>query len=107
MRSRPTKQDGLRTARELKEKLVQRGYPIREVFLFGSVAHDSTHRWSDIDVAILCDRFLDSKHDENVQFLLDSKEVDMRIQTICLHPEDLENRYFGLAQEVKRHGIPV
>lgn len=100
-----TQQEGIRIAQKLKQLLLERGYPIRDVLLFGSVAAKKSTTWSDIDVAILCDPFLKSKHEENVEFLLACKQVDLRIQTVCLHPEDFENRYFGLAREIKQHGI--
>ncbi|MBU0459060.1 nucleotidyltransferase domain-containing protein [Patescibacteria group bacterium] len=107
MRTKITKDDGIRIAKELKKLFVKRGYPIKELRIFGSVSRDDTNPQSDIDIAVLCSPFLKTKHDENTQFLLDSKEVDLRIQTICLHPEDLDNKYFGLAQEIKKNGIKI
>ncbi len=106
-RTPPTRQGGIAAAKALKERLLDKGYPIRALHVFGSVARGQTHAWSDIDIAVLCEPFLPSKHDENVQFLLESKEVDVRIQTVCLHPEDLANNYWNLIQEVKEHGIVI
>jgi len=94
-------------AKALKERLLSRGYPIQKLHVFGSVAKGQSHAWSDIDIAVLCEPFLPSKHDENVRFLLESKEVDVRIQTVCLHPEDFTNKYWNLIQEVKDHGIVI
>ena len=99
--------DGLHLALSLKERLLDKGYPIRQVYLFCSVAKGTTHRYSDIDIAVVCDPFLPSKHDENVTFLHTGHEIDVRIETVCLHPEDFRNRYFTLAKEVERHGITV
>lgn len=78
---------------------------MRSVFLFGSVARGNAREWSDIDIAIVCDPYKATKHQENVEFLLEGKKVDMRIQTVCLHPMDFENPYFTLAKEVERYGI--
>ncbi|MBI3619198.1 nucleotidyltransferase domain-containing protein [Candidatus Peregrinibacteria bacterium] len=94
-------------ARRFRKKLNQKRLPIQQVLLFGSAARGNMHEHSDIDIAIVCMPFLDSKHEENVEFLLMSKDIDLRIETVCLHPEDLRNKYFTLAQEVKRYGIPV
>ena len=99
--------DGLRLAQSLKQRLLEKGYPIRNVFLFGSVAQGKTHRGSDIDVAVVCDPFLSTRHDENVQFLLTSHEIDVRFETVCLHAEDFEDRYFTLAREIERYGVSV
>lgn len=99
--------EGLRVARLLGDRLRQRGYPVRKVFLFGSVAHGTSHKDSDIDIAVFCEPFKARKHLENVRFLLEAKKIDMRIQTVCLHPKDFANPFFTLAREVQEHGIEV
>ncbi len=99
--------EGLRAARSLRDRLKSKGVPVRQVYLFGSVARGSSHEQSDIDIAILCDPFKATKHQENIQFLLEGKKVDMRIQTVCLHPKDFDNPYFTLASEVQKYGIAV
>jgi predicted nucleotidyltransferase len=99
--------EGLHAARSLRERLLRKGVPVRNVFLFGSVARGTARDDSDIDIAVVCEPYKATKHEENVEFLLEGKKVDMRIQTVCLHPQDFENRYFTLAREIERHGIPV
>lgn len=99
--------EGIHLARRLKTTLQQKGVPLRNVYLFGSVARGVATERSDIDIAVVCEPYRESKHEENVEFLLASKDVDLRIETVCLHPEDFENKYFTLAQEVRRYGIPV
>ena len=99
------KETALRSASALRERLRAKGYPIQKVFLFGSFAKGREHEHSDIDIAVVCTPFLMSKHEENVKFLLSSKDIDLRIETVCLHPEDFDNKYFTLAKEVERYGI--
>ncbi|TSC57382.1 MAG: DNA polymerase, beta-like protein region [Candidatus Peregrinibacteria bacterium Greene0416_19] len=98
---------GVLLARSLKERLLRRGYPIRQVYLFGSVAQGTAREDSDVDIAVICDPFLPSKHDENVQFLLMGNHVNLRIETVCLHPADFQNKYFTLAREIERTGVEV
>jgi predicted nucleotidyltransferase len=99
--------DGIRVARTLKRKLLSRGLPVRKVFLFGSVARNSSRKTSDIDIAIICDPFGKSHHEENVSFLILGHEIDDRVQTVCLHPDDFENRYSTLSQEIRRYGMTI
>ncbi len=101
------KQDGLTLARKLRRVLLRQGYPVRKVILFGSTATGKAKAGSDIDIAIVTDPFLKSPFDENVRFSLLGRDIDIRIETVCLHPIDFENRYFTLAKEVERHGIPA
>lgn len=101
------REQGLTLAKAFKKKLQASGLPIRQVYLFGSVSRDQATEESDIDIAVVCLPFLSSKHDENVRFRRERWPIDLRIETVCLHPEDFENKYFTLAQEVKKHGISV
>jgi predicted nucleotidyltransferase len=99
--------EGITLARRLKDRLQTAGYPVHQVYLFGSVAKGTTHPGSDIDVAILCDAFLPTRHEENMAVRRLRRNLDRRIEPVCLHPEDFENRYSTIVQEVKRHGIAV
>ena len=102
-----TQDDALKLAKVFKERLLSLGYPIEEVRLFGSYASNEQTEESDIDIAIVCQPFLSSRHDENVAFLKARRDLNVNIETICLHPEDLENTYSRLAQEIQQHGIVV
>ena len=84
---------GLRLARTLEKLLKEQGYPVQKVLLYGSVALGTNTDESDIDMAVVCEPFLSEKNDENIQFLKAAHTLDVRIETICLHPDDLENRY--------------
>ena len=99
--------EALSKARAFKRELLKRGLPVRQVLLFGSVAKGTADRRSDIDLAVVCDAFLPTRHEENVEVSTARWNVDLRIQTFCLHPEDMENTYSTIAQEVKKHGISV
>lgn len=101
------KDEGLRYARLLKKKLLSAGLPVQQVYLFGSVASGEATEASDIDVAVISLPFKKSRREENVDFFRMSNDIDLRIETVCLHPEDMENRYSTLVHEVKTHGIPV
>ena len=99
--------EGIALARTLKVRLQAAGYPVHQVYLFGSVAKGTTHRGSDIDVAVLCEPFLPTRHEENMVVRRLRRDLDLRIEPVCLHPADFENRYSTLIQEVKRDGICV
>lgn len=103
----PTRKEGLRLVRQLRDKLVREQLPVQQVLLFGSVAKGESHAWSDIDVAVICDPFRETKHEENMEVRKARRDIDIRISPICLHPADLENKYSTIAQEVQRHGVPV
>ena len=56
------KDEGLRYARLLKKKLVEAGFPIQQVYLFGSVAAEEVTGESDIDIAVVITVNRDNVH---------------------------------------------
>lgn len=94
-------------ARNLREELGRRHIPFREVILFGSVARDAAHDGSDIDIAVVCAPFMADRHAEDMALRSARRTIDTRISPISLRPEDFDDAFFGLAQEVRKHGIPV
>jgi predicted nucleotidyltransferase len=101
------REDGIHLARKFKERLLEQQVPVRQVLLFGSVARGEASEGSDVDIAVVCDPFRATRLEENVEIARGREGIDLRIETICLHPNDLENRYSIIGQEVKRYGIPV
>lgn len=97
----------LSVAKALQKQLIEKSIPLRKVIIFGSVVSGSVHEWSDMDIAIVCDPFLMSKFDEQHTISRAARSIDVRAEIVCLHPSDFENKYFTLAQEVRRHGITV
>jgi len=99
--------DGIRVAKKFKELLLAKGYPVRRVILYGSVAKNTARPDSDIDIAVVTDPFLPSRIREGGDVLLLSKNVDLRIETVTLHPEDLDQPFFTLGCEIERTGVEV
>jgi predicted nucleotidyltransferase len=99
--------EGLRVARRFKALLVRRGYPVRRVVLYGSVAKDAARPDSDIDIAVVTDPFHPSRLREGGDILLASKDIDLRIETVTLRPDDFDRPFFALAREIERHGVEV
>jgi predicted nucleotidyltransferase len=101
------REEGIQIARSVKELLMKRGFPVRRVLLFGSVAKGTAHGQSDIDIAVIADAFKESRIDERVDVHLASMEIDHRVETITLRPDDLQIPFFALAGEIRRTGIEV
>jgi predicted nucleotidyltransferase len=97
--------EGLRVARRFKHLLQQKGYPVRRVVLFGSVAKGTARPDSDIDIAVVTDPFRSSRVREGGDILLASKDIDLRIESVTLHPDDFDRPFFTLAREIERTGV--
>lgn len=108
MTRKPLKlEEGLRKARQLKERLKQAGVPFDAVYLYGSVARNQAHEWSDIDIAIVGAPFRRTRHEKNMVIRAIRRDIDVCIEPICLHPEDFANKYFAQPREIERSGVVV
>lgn len=75
--------------------------------LFGSVAKGTAHSESDIDIAVITEPFDPSRIREGGDILLLSKDIDLRIETVTLHPDDFHRPFFTLGGEIERTGVEV
>ena len=101
------KNEAMAVVRNIGALLRKEGVPVRSMFLFGSHAKGSAHTWSDIDVAVVHDAFLPSRGKEKSLLFEKGKTVHLRVELLSFRPEDLQNRYSAIAQEVQRSGVPV
>lgn len=106
-RDKLTKPTAMRIARGMKERLIGKGIPVERVFLFGSVASGRTHLWSDLDLAFVCRPFGIDRFAEYQAIAEVRQDFDIAMDIIHFYPEDMENRYSTIVQEVKRNGIEV
>jgi len=60
------RKDVLTIVRMFKQKLHSSGLPVHEIILYGSLARGEGYPWSDIDVAVVCDPFRRTRHEENM-----------------------------------------
>jgi predicted nucleotidyltransferase len=100
------KSEGLSIARKYKDAVCKRGYPVERVYLFGSVVRNEATEDSDIDVAVVCTAFMPSRMDETLALWKARRQVDIRIEPLCLHPEDFANP-LSIAREIERTGVEV
>jgi predicted nucleotidyltransferase len=100
------KTEGLAIARKYKDAVCKRGYPVERMLLFGSVVRNEATEDSDIDVAVVCAAFMPSRLDETLALWRARRTVDVRIEPLCLHPEDFADP-LSIAQEIERTGIEV
>ena len=98
--------EGLAIARKYKDAVSKRGYPVERMFLFGSVTRDVATDDSDIDVAVVCSAFMPSRMDETLALWNARRQIDIRIEPFCLHPEDFRNP-LSIAREIERTGVEV
>ncbi len=97
--------DGLKKTKELK-KIITLTSPDSKTYLFGSYARNSAKPWSDIDVAVVSDKFEDYWQDKKRIGALAAK-IDDNFEIHLFKSSDFENPYDPLANEIKKYGILI
>ena len=83
------------------------GVPVSRVYLFGSHAKGTAHRWSDIDVCVMSPAF-GKKIKDPMRYLWSKRVVlnDYTLEPIALHPRDFRIPS-TLIEEIKTYGIRI
>jgi predicted nucleotidyltransferase len=92
---------------EFVQLLKQHGVSVSKVILFGSYAKGKSNPDSDIDVAIISTQFGQDVAEEMMMLRKIALKVDSHIEPVPLRPDDLNDNYSTLSQEIRRHGIDI
>ncbi|PIS07998.1 nucleotidyltransferase [Candidatus Berkelbacteria bacterium CG10_big_fil_rev_8_21_14_0_10_43_13] len=107
MSTTEAKQIGKRYAQHLR----QNHFPFKQIYLFGSFAKGSFDEESDIDIAVISDKFdeVDVKKWFQNRFKLGKLrfDVDLRIEPHGLSPKEFEDEDSIMTYEIKKHGIKI
>lgn len=80
--------------------------PIKEVILFGSFAKGTSHKWSDIDLAVISPKFKDPLKAMQYLWLKRIGDKGITIEPIGFSPEDFKEKT-SLNHEIKKTGIKI
>ncbi len=94
----------IKAYRSLIEKT---GTKVQEIYVFGSQAKGRAKSWSDIDVGIIYPSFGNDRQEERVSLMILSNKIDPAIEPHPFSPEDFNDRFYPLAQEIKKSGIKI
>lgn len=102
-----SKTDAKKVVKRYAEKLKAEKYPFSAIYLFGSFAKGKTHKWSDIDVAVVSKEM--EKDWDKARFRLWNlrMDVDIRIEPHGFSPKDFKDYWNPMAHEIKKTGIRI
>jgi len=87
--------------------LKQQGVNVSKVILFGSYAKGKAGPDSDIDIVVVSAQFGKDTAEEMMLLRRIALKIDSHIEPVPLSPEDLNDNFSTLTQEIKRYGIDV
>jgi len=92
---------------QYKKILAKNGVGKPKIILFGSIAKGKSNKYSDIDIAVVSPKFGKNFNKEIVKLMILTDKINNDIEPIPFNPKDLNNKYYALANEVRKYGIEV
>lgn len=97
----------LRKIKRYRLLIEQAGIKVKEIYVFGSQVKGKAKPWSDIDVGVVSSSFGRDRQKERVDLMLLGSQIDNAIEPHPFSPKDFNDRYYPLAEEIKRSGVKV
>jgi predicted nucleotidyltransferase len=102
---KPTMDDAKKAAKLIFESCPQ--FPIESIYVYGSVARDEATDESDIDLAVVCQPFEETKIREVRAIYKHAPNVPNKTMIITLHPEELNNQFSIVGTAIRKDGIAL
>ena len=83
------------------------GLSVSRAILFGSYTKGRANPDSDIDIAVVSTQFGRDITKEMMMLRKIALKVDSHIEPVPICPEDLNDNFSTLTQEIKKHGIEI
>lgn len=96
-----------RIAKRYAEKLKKENFPYHSIYLFGSFRKNYAHKWSDIDIAVISDRFKRNSEKNSLLLWTYRDEVDDRIEPHGFTIKDFEYLNDPMVYEIRTTGIRI
>ncbi len=94
--------------KKYKEHLFIKGITVNKLYLYGSYAKQMNSEDSDIDVAVISEKFGVDPVDEGMLLFRIAGEIDARIEPVAISSKSFEeDNWLPLIYEIKRTGIEV
>ncbi|KQC11375.1 MAG: hypothetical protein APR62_10010 [Smithella sp. SDB] len=103
----PLKKKELSAINKYIDLLKKEGIDVSKAILFGSYAKGTAKPESDIDIAIISSQFGKNNLKEMMLLRRIALKIDSHIEPLPFSPEDINDRYSALAQEILKYGIAI
>ncbi len=98
--------DVMDKARQFLHVLKEQGINVTAAYLFGSYTRGNSHKWSDIDIAVVSPDFSLSRFENSLRLMKIASKIDLSIEPVAYHPETFVDED-PLVWEIKKEGIPL
>ena len=83
--------------------------PIKKMYLFGSRVRGNPHRWSDIDLVIVSNKFKELRFRERATKMYDYWNLNYPVDFLCYTPEEFNKlkKQVTIVREAVKDGIEI
>lgn len=100
--------DVITIAKDYVSYLNRVGIPVSSAYLYGSYAKGQPRAASDIDICIVSSSFVGKDFfDEMIRLNQLGLKIDNRIEAVPFTPDDLNDKYSSLANEIRNTGVSL
>ena len=94
--------------KEFKSRTIKE-FPITKMYFFGSRASGKPHRWSDIDLLIVSEKFKKLKFRKRSTKMYDYWDLDYPVDFLCYTPEEFKklSKQITIVKEAVENGIEI
>jgi len=85
-------------------EIVNKEFDVKKIILYGSYAKGTNNDYSDIDVAVICDKYDGDVLKANSRLFSIVRDIDVRIEPILL---ELQNDRSGFIDSISKYGKVV
>ncbi|MBU1055677.1 MAG: nucleotidyltransferase domain-containing protein [Proteobacteria bacterium] len=107
VKQKPLGKKEIDSINKYKKLLKQKGIKVSKVILFGSHAKGTANLESDLDLAVISSQFGQDNLKEMMLLRKLALEIDSHIEPLPFSPQDLDDRYSTLVQEIKKYGVTI
>jgi predicted nucleotidyltransferase len=107
MKQRFAPHEGYDMAQQLLRTLQEKKIPVRDVYLFGSVARGESAITRDIDILVVSEPFHPTTEEEQAVIFSEGISIHPSIEAISMRSEVFDGPFSSLAREVKHYGVRV
>ncbi|RJP70097.1 MAG: nucleotidyltransferase domain-containing protein [Ignavibacteriales bacterium] len=88
------------------QKLKNNNFPVQQLFLFGSYSTGRFTEWSDIDLAVISEKFEGNRISDRNKIRRITLDVSSKLEVIPFNPTEFNNNN-PLAKEIIETGIRI
>jgi len=85
----------------------KKGFKLDKAIVFGSHTKGAPKKWSDIDLCLISKRFKGDDFEDSVKLSTFAYDLGFFIEPHLFDPQEFQNKYDPLAEEIRKYGIEV